>query len=239
MQIEDVARVGLAAGRAPQQQRHLPVRVGVLRQVVVDRECVLAVVQEVLGHGGAGVGGEVLDRGGLVGGSGDDDRVVERAGILELLRHLHDRRHALADRDVDADQVLTLVVDDRVDADRRLAGLAVADDQLALPAADVRHRVDRLDAGEHRLLHGLALDHPRGLELGRPSLRGVDVALAVERAAERVDDAPEQLLAHGHLQQAAGALDLVALLDLVPLAEQHGADVVGLEVEREPGHVVR
>ena len=43
----------------------------------------------------------------------------------------------------------------------------------------------------------------------------------------------------GHLEQAAGALDLVALLDLVPLAEQHGADVVGLEVEREAGHVVR
>jgi hypothetical protein len=38
----------------------------------------------------------------------------------------------------------------------RLAGLAVADDQLALAAADVRHRVDRLDAGHHRLLHRLA-----------------------------------------------------------------------------------
>jgi hypothetical protein len=44
--------------------------------------------------------------------------------------------HALADRDVDRDDVVVLVVDDRVDRDRRLARLAVADDQLALAAAD-------------------------------------------------------------------------------------------------------
>ena len=79
---------------------------------------------------------------------------------------------------------------------------------------------------------------PGALNSAGPGLGGVDVALAVERLAERVDDAAEQLVAHRHLEQAAGALDLVALLDLVPLAEQHGADVVGLEVEREAGHVV-
>src|SRR5207302_10534061 len=38
-----------------------------------------------------------------------------------------------ADGDVNADHVLALLVDDGVDRDRGLAGLAVADDQLALP----------------------------------------------------------------------------------------------------------
>ena len=66
-----------------------------------------------------------------------------------------------------------------------------------------------------------------------------DVALAVERAAERIDDPAEQLLADRDLEQVAGALGRVALGDLLPLAEQHGADVVGLEVQRESGHVVR
>ena len=64
------------------------------------------------------------------------------------------------------------------------------------------------------------------------------VALAVERAPERVDDAPEQLLADGDLEQRAGALDGVALGDPLPLAEQHRADVVGLEVQREAGDAV-
>ena len=73
---------------------------------------------------------------------------------------------------------------------------------------------------------------------GRVSRR-LDVALAVERLAERVDDAAEQRLPHRDLEQVARALDGVALLDLVPVAEQHGADVVGLEVQREAGDVVR
>ena len=43
----------------------------------------------------------------------------------------------------------------------------------------------------------------------------------------------------GISQQVAGPLDRVALDDLVPLAEQHDADVVGLEVQRQPGDPVR
>ena len=68
---------------------------------------------------------------------------------------------------------------------------------------------------------------------------GRDLALVVERAAERVDQAAEQLVADRDPQQVAGALDRVALDDLVPLAEEHGADVVGLEVEGEAGDAVR
>ena len=75
--------------------------------------------------------------------------------------------------------------------------------------------------------------------LGRPGLRGADLALAVERVAERVHDPPEQLLTHGDVEQALGPLDRVAFHDLVPLAEQHGAHVVGLEVQRQSGDVVR
>ena len=130
----------------------------------------LAVVEEVLAHRAARVGGHELDRRGLVGGRGDDDRVVHRVVLAQRLGHLHDGRHALADRDVDRDQVVVAVVDDRVDRDRGLAGLAVADDQLALAAADGGHRVDRLDAGLHRLLDRLALHDARRLELGRAGL---------------------------------------------------------------------
>ena len=55
VQVEDVARVRLAARRAAQQQRHLAVRVRVLGEVVVDRQRVLALVEEVLGHRAARV----------------------------------------------------------------------------------------------------------------------------------------------------------------------------------------
>ncbi len=202
-------------------------------------ERVLALVEEVLAHRAAGVRSHVLDRRGLVGRGGDDDRVLHRAVLLQGLHHLDDGRHPLADRHVDADQIGVLVVDDRVDRDRGLAGLAVADDQLALSAADRDHRVDRLEAGLHRLDHRLAVDDAGSLVLGGAGLSGVDVPLVVERAAERIDQAAEQLVAHRNLQQLAGALHGVVLGDLVPLAEEHGADVVLLEVERQADHVVR
>ncbi len=160
MQVEHVARVGFAARRAAQQQRHLAVGDGLLGKVVVDDHGVHAVVAEELAHRGAGVGREVLQRRRLRSGCGNHDRVLHRAVLFELADDLRHGRALLADGDVDAVELLALVgagvdfllVDEGVDRDGGLAGLAVADDQLALAAADGDERVDRLEAG----LHGLA-----------------------------------------------------------------------------------
>jgi hypothetical protein len=55
--------------------------------------------------------------------------------------------------------------------DGGLAGLAVADDQLALAAADGdRERVDGLEAGLHRLVHRLARDDARGFHVDAAAL---------------------------------------------------------------------
>ena len=85
----------------------------------------------------------------------------------------------------------------------------------------------------HRLLHRLPVDDARRLEFEWAGLVGLDRALAVERAAEGVDDAAEQPVADGDAGDAAGAADGLALADVLPLAEEGGADVVLLEVERE------
>ena len=107
------------------------------------------------------------------------------------------------------------LVDDRVEGDRALAGLAVTDDQLALAAADGGHGVDGLDAGLQRLLHRLALHDRGGLQLqGAPAL-GLDLAQAVERTAEGVDDAAEVAVADRDREDLAGAPDLGALLDVL------------------------
>ena len=126
-----------------------------------------------------------------------------------------------------------LLVDDRVQADGGLAGLPVADDQLALAAADRRHGVDGLDAGGHGLLHRLALDDRGGLELKGATRRGLDRATAVDRRAQRVDHATQVAVADGHRQHLAGALDALALLDQRTVAEEHDADLTDVEVQRQ------
>src|SRR6185295_17350242 len=95
----------------------------------------------------------------------DDDRVLHGAVGIEPVDDLPHRGELLAYGHVDADNALALLVDDRIDGDRGLARLPVADDELALAAADRDHRVDRLDAGLQRLLNGLALDNARRLHL--------------------------------------------------------------------------
>src|SRR6201991_3204190 len=119
-----------------------------------------------------------------------------------------------------------------VERDRRLAGLAIADDQLALAAADRDQRVDRLEAGRHRLMHRLARNDARRLDVDALALGRLDRALAVDRIAQRVDDAAKQAHADRRIDDGAGALDDVAFLDVAVGAEDDDADIVGFEVER-------
>ena len=114
-----------------------------------------------------------------------------------------------------------------------LAGEPVADDQLALAASDRDHGVDRLDACLHRAVHALACDDARGDPLDRHGLGGLDRPLAVERLAERVDHPADQLVADRHLEQPAGRAHLVALVEVAVVAEDHGANLVLFEVERQ------
>src|SRR5262249_33436850 len=125
-----------------------------------------------------------------------------------------------------------LLIDERVDRYRGLAGLAVADDQLALAASDRHQRVDGLQPGLHRLLSLAARDDAWRLDLDQATLGGLDRALAVDRVAERVDHAPQQALAHRHIDDRAGALDGVAFPDAHVVAEDHDADIVALQVQR-------
>src|SRR4051794_18972507 len=105
------------------------------------------------------------------------------------------------------------------------------DDQPGLAPAVVGNRADRLNAGLERLLHALAIDDTRRLELERAVLIRLDRPAAVERIAERVDDSAEERLADRHRSDAAGTADRLPLLHMLPLAEERCSDIVLLEIE--------
>ena len=147
VQVEHVTGVGLATRRAAQQQRDRAVGLGLLGQIVEHDQDVLAVVHPVLADGRTGVGRKPFEAGGVRRRGRDDGGVLHRAALLQRALHAGDRGALLADRDVHAAHLLLgiaglpvlALVEDGVDADRGLAGLAVADDQLALAAADRGH----------------------------------------------------------------------------------------------------
>src|SRR5690606_2365533 len=171
----------------------------------------------------------------------DDGGVLHRAGLLEGAAHRGDGGTLLTDRDVDAADLLAgvarrpelLLVDDRVDRDGGLARLPVTDDELALATTDRGHRVDGLQAGLQGLVDRLALHDRRRLELEGAAGLGLDVPQAVDRVAERVDDAAEEGVADRHGEHLAGALDRLALLDPREVTEDDDTDLVDVEVERD------
>ena len=239
VQVEDVAGESFAARRPAQEQRNLTVGLRVLRKIVVNDERVPAAVAEVLAHGAAGIGRHELHRRGIARGGADDDGVIHRPVFLQRLDHADDGGFLLADGDVDAGNIAALLVDDGVEANGGLAGLAVADNQLALAAADGNHRVDRFQARLQGFFDRLAFDDTGRAGLDGPELLGVDGTLAVDRLADGVDNAAEKLLADGHGQHAFGAFDDVAFGDLGEVAENHRADLFLLQVQRHAVDAVR
>ena len=87
-------------------------------------------------------------------------------------------------------------------------------------------------------LTGGTLGDARRDDFDRAALLGDDRAFAVERVAERIDHAAEQLVADGHAQQAARASDFVAFGDRQVVAEDDDADGVFFEVERQADRAV-
>jgi len=146
VEIEDITGVGLTTGRASQKERHLSVGDGLLGEIVVDDESVLAVVSEVLTNSAAGVGSQELKRGSLRGGGGNDDGVLERVVITEDLHDVGNCGSLLTDGNVDAVKLLVvisvgivegrLLVDDGIDGDGSLTGLSVTNNELSLTSAN-------------------------------------------------------------------------------------------------------
>src|ERR1700731_24446 len=204
----------------------------------------LAVVHPVLTDRRTSVRRKPFEARGIRRWSGDDGRVVHRATLFKRVVHAGDRGALLADRDVDAPHLLLGIaalpvlplVEDGVNTDRGLAGLAVADDQLALAAPDRSLRVNRLDTGLQRFLDALALHPRRGLNLQRATGFRLDVAAAVDRMPERIDHTAQELIPDRDRQHLTGALDLLALRELFEIAENNRTNVVLVEVQGYTQH---
>ena len=226
MQVEYVARIGLAARRTLQKQAHRTVRDGVLGKVVVHDEHIAAPVHKIFAHSAARVGRDVLQRRGVARGRVDDDGVIHRAVHLERALELCNGARLLPNGNIDADDVLALLVDNGIERDGGLAGLAVADDELALAAADGEHRVDGQNAGLKRRVDALAVDDAGGGALHRAVAVGADVSLPVNGHAERVHHAAKESLTHGNARRASGAAHRAARADARIVVKEDAADAL-------------
>ena len=126
-----------------------------------------------------------------------------------------------------------LLIDDRIDADGRLAGSPIAADQLALAAPDRKQGVNHQNARIHRLGHEIAIDDRGRRAFDRHFRLGLYRLVPVERPAERIDDAAEQSRSDRDPDDLTGSGHPRSRLDGLAVIEQDGSDRVGIEGKRE------
>src|SRR5690606_11768710 len=141
VEIEHVARVGFASRRTTQQQGNLAISHSLLGQIVIHDQRVFTAVAEVLTHGAASVGRQVLQGGGFGSGGRNNDGVGQCTVLFELAHHVGNGRLLLTDRYVHALNAAVFLVDDGVDGQSGLTDLTVTDDQLTLATANRNHGV--------------------------------------------------------------------------------------------------
>ncbi len=120
------------------------------------------------------------------------------------------RGRLLSDRGIHADHIARTLVDDRVERDGRLAGAAIADDELPLAAAQGDGRIDDEHSGRKGPLDQRSIDDRRRRPLHGRRRCGDNRLAAVERPAKGIDDSPEERLAHRHPDDISRAMHDVA-----------------------------
>ena len=191
---------------------------------------VFAVVHEVLTDSSACHRSKVLQRSSISCRSGNDDGLVECAVLFECFCNVSNSGCLLTNRNVNADHVVVTLVDDRVERDRRLTSLAVANDKLTLTTSDRNHRVDRDDTGLHRLFNGLTLVNARCLEFNRAITFSLDRAFAVDRHTERIHNTTEHCVTGRNLQNLTSGAHLVIFLDCREVTKENSANLFFFEV---------
>ena len=176
-----------------------------LREVVKHQQHIFALVHEVLSDAGGRIRRDVRQTRSVIALGDDDDGVVEGPFFLERGHGARHRGSALADRAVHADHAGAALVQDRIDGDRALARLSIAEDELTLTTADRHERVDDLDAGLQRHLHGGAVHDRRRRAFDRQALSTDRDVAAVEGLPQRIDHATKQRFADADVHHAARA----------------------------------
>jgi len=202
-----------------------------LGQIVIhDQDIGAFGIHQFFCHRAAGIGCQILQRGGRAG-TGDHNRgVVHRAAGLQNIDNRSHCRHFLADRHVNAINLLAALIQNRIDCQGCFTGLPVADNQFALAAADRGHGVDRRDAGLQRLIDHLPINDRQSSKFDGSPRFGDNRAESVHRMAQRVDDTAEQSTAGRYLDRCPRALADNAFTDRVIFLQHDDTDAILLQV---------
>ena len=208
-------------------------------EVIINNEDVFALMHEVFSDGYTRVWCEVLHRGTFGCAGMNDDGVIHSAGLFQFFIYTDNVGVFLSDGYVNADNVLTLLVQDGIDADSRLTSTTVADDQFALAAANRNHGVNGFQTCLQRYINWLSVSNARCFDFNVAIFVGFDRSLSVDWLSERVYYASDNCIAYRNLHQVTCSLNNVAFLNGFGATQKNGTYVAFFQVECHAVYAVR
>src|SRR3989338_7689744 len=164
MQIKNISRISFTTRRSAQEKRNLPVRPSMFGEIVIHHERVLTDVAEIFTHGGASIGGNVLQSGRIRGGRSHDNSFSHRVFPAQAVNEARNGAHLLANRDINTNDaaLCTVLVNNSIDRDRGLTCLPIANNEFPLTAPNWNHRINGFKTSQEGLINGLASNNTWG-----------------------------------------------------------------------------
>src|SRR5664279_1842028 len=202
-----------------------------MSEIVVDNQDIPSLFHEVFCNACCRIRRDVDEAGRIIAFYDHHNGVVHRTLLVEVSHYFSHSGRALPNRTIDAHHILSALVEDRVDGDGSLAGLAIAENQFALATTDGNECVDRLQPGLQRNAHRHAIHDRCSSTFNGETLLRSDRALTVQRIAQGVYHASQQTVSHGDVHHTTSSLHFVACVQALVVPEQDDADLFFIEIE--------
>src|ERR1035441_9236075 len=101
-------------------------------EIVVNNQDIASLFHEVFCNAGCRIRRDVDEAGRIIVFYDNHNGVVHRTLLVEVSHYFSHGGRALANRTVDANHILSALVEDGVDGDGSLAGLSIAENQFSL-----------------------------------------------------------------------------------------------------------
>ena len=116
----------------------------------------------------------------------------------------------MADAAVKADDTLVPLIEDGIQGNGGLAGLAVPQNEFPLAATDGNQGIHDLEAGLERDRHRGPVHNGGGIPFHRQAGHGLNRPQVIQGTPQTVHHPAQEGFAHGHVQDPPGALDFGA-----------------------------
>ncbi len=202
-----------------------------LTQIVINDQHIITVFHPFLADCTTCIRRNILQRSRFTCGGGYNGRILHGTVGTQLFYDLCYRTGLLTNGNIDAFYIVILLIDNRINGNRRFSRLAISDDQLTLTAADWNHGINDFQAGLNRLMYTFSCHNTGCHTLYRTELITFNRFSSVNCLSKCIDNTSQHTVPNGNLYDTTGTFYFIAFTDVGVIPHQNSTDVLFLQVQ--------